>query len=148
MKRAEAQDAEDGMLTDKLKLKDFDDQAVKLQTESRAEFEITYQVTDAYKKTSYKTVKLEVVDEEAAIAEMPKYYVRYISEKYLDTLEENSVWRKPENYAYLKQALANETAMETWKFTHGDIEAVREWMSEHKPGKAQDFLKQFSYCRK
>lgn len=148
VKRAEAQDAEDGMLTDKLKLKDFDGQAVKLQTESRAEFEITYQVTDAYKKTSYKTVKLEVVDEEAAIAEMPKYYVRYISGKYLDTLEENSVWRKPENYAYLKQALANETAMETWKFTHGDIEAVREWMSENKPGKAQDFLKKFSYCRK
>ena len=119
-----------------------------MQTESTTEFEITYQVTDAYKKTSYKTVKLVVTDEEAAIAEMPKYYVRYISKKYLDTLEENSVWREPENYAYLKRILENETAAETWEFTHEDVLAVQDWMSENRQGNGQDFLARFSHCRK
>ncbi len=146
--RAKAKDEEDGDLTDKLKLKEFDSQAIMMQTESRSEFEITYQVTDAYKKTSYKTVKLEVTDEDAVLAEMPKYYVRYISEKYLDTLEKNSVWREPENYAYLKQALENETAMETWRFAHTDVQAVQEWMGESGQGREQDFLTEFSYCRK
>ena len=48
-----------------------------------------FQVTDAYKKTSYKTVKVMVWDGDAAKEEMPKHYVRFISEKYLDTLEKN-----------------------------------------------------------
>ncbi len=146
--RAAARDTEDGNITDKLNLKDFDSQVIKMQTESTTEFEITYQVTDAYKKTSYKTVKLVVTDEEAAIAEMPKYYVRYISKKYLDTLEENSVWREPENYAYLKRILENETAAETWEFTHEDVLAVQDWMSENRQGNGQDFLARFSHCRK
>ena len=151
-KRAEAEDAEDGNLTDKIGLKDFDGQVVKMQTKSRSEFELIYQVTDAYKKTSYKTVKLVVVDEDAAIAEMPKYYVRYISQEHLDTLEKNSSWRESENYTYLKQALQNETSKETWKFTHEDVLAVQEWIKESGSGKNdqaanQRFLAKFSHCK-
>lgn len=154
VKRASAKDVEDGDLTSKLEVKDFDGQAVKMQAEPQAEFDVTYQVTDAYKKTSYKTVKLIVVDEDAAIAQLPKYYVRYISGNYLDTLEQGSVWRKPENYAYLTQALGNETSLETWKFTHEDVAAVQEWLTgggtgRWKTGKEanRQFLAKFSYCR-
>ena len=153
-KRAAATDAEDGDLTSKLEVKDFDGQAVKMQTETQAEFYATYQVTDAFRKTSCKTVKLVVVDEDAAIAELPKYYVRYISNNYLGTLEQGSVWREPVNYAYLTHVLGNETAMETWKFTHEDVEAVKGWITgggtgNWKTGKDTNrkFLQKFSYCR-
>lgn len=151
-KRATAKDVEDGNLTDKIELKDFDGQVIKMQTESRSEFVIIYQVTDAYKKTSYKTVKLVVVDEDAVIAEMPKYYVRYISQEYLDTLENDSRWRERENYTYLKQVLENVTSKETWKFTHEDVLAVQEWMTgssgwENRQEANQKFLRKFSYCK-
>ncbi|MCI8483450.1 MAG: hypothetical protein HFH41_03810 [Lachnospiraceae bacterium] len=152
--RGTAQDAEDGDLTDQLGLRDFDPQGIKMQTEAKTEFTITYQVTDAYKKTTYKTVTLLVWDEDAVIAETPKYYVRYISEKYLDTLEKNSAWREVENMAYLKRILWNETPMEVWEFTHEDVLAVQEWITEDgdgnwKIGKRanQEFLKRFAYCK-
>lgn len=150
--RAGAADKEDGDITGQLKLKDFDPQSFKLQTQARAEFTITYQVTDAYRKTSYKNVKVMVWDEEAAIAEMPKRYVRYISEKYLHTLEENSSWREPQNMAYLKSVLGNDRAMETWKYTHEDILAVQKWMTEEGKWKIgqeanQAFLSKFARCK-
>lgn len=149
---AQAEDEEDGDITGKLKLKNFHPQALMLQTQSKAEFDVIFQVTDAYRKTSFKTVKVMVWDEEAAIAEMPRYYVRYISEKYLDTLEENSAWREPENMAYLKNILGNEKPMETWKFTHEDILAVQKWMTEGGKwrigqGANQAFLAKFAYCK-
>ncbi len=152
--RASAEDTEDGNITGKLGLKDFDAQVIKMQTKSKEEFSITYQVTDAYKKTTYKTVTVMVWDEDAAIAEMPKYYVRYISEKYLDTLEENSTWREPENMAYLESILRNETPIETWNFTHEDVLAVQDWITEGgdgnwKIGQAanREFLTKFAHCR-
>ena len=153
--RAFAEDREDGDITRKLELKEFDAQAIKLQTEPKAKYSVTYKVTDAYKKTTYKTVNLIVWDEQAAIAQMPKCYVRYISEKYLDTLEENSVWREPENFAYLKHILGNKTPIEIWEFTHEDVLAVQEWMTEGGEGHwkvgtqaNQQFLAKFAHCRR
>lgn len=153
--RASAEDEEDGNITSKLKLKDFNPQSIKMQTEAKAEFNVTYEVTDAYKKTSYKMVKVVVWDEDAAIAEMPQHYVRYISEKYLNTLEENSAWREPQNFAYLKSILRNDTPMQTWVFSHEDVLAVQEWITQGGKGswklgqKAnQEFLAKFAHCRK
>lgn len=153
IKRALAEDEEDGDITGKLELKDFAPQTLMLQTEAKAEFKVTYQVTDAYRKTSYKTVKVMVWDEDAAIAEMPKHYVRYISEKYLDTLEENSAWREPENMAYLRSVLGNETPVETWEFTHEDILAIQKWITEGGEWRIgqeanQAFLVKFARCKK
>ncbi len=153
-RRAKAQDKEDGNITMKISLRDFDPQTFKMQTESKKEFDVTYQVTDAYKKTTYRTVKVMVWDEDASIAEMPKYYVRYISEKYLDTLEEGSTWREPENLAYLKAVLRNGTPMETWDFSHEDVLAVQEWITENGEGSwkigqeaNRQFLAKFAHCR-
>lgn len=152
--RAQAQDKEDGDITAKLALKDFDSQEIKMQTESKVEFDVTYQVTDAYRKTTYKTVKVMVWDEDASIARMPRYYVRYISEKYLDTLEEGSTWRKPENFAYLKRILRNGTPMETWDFSHEDVLAVQDWIIEDGQGRwkvgqeaNRQFLAKFVHCK-
>lgn len=153
-KRATAEDVEDGDISSKLGLKDFDPQVIKMQTESKTEFSITYQVTDAYKKTTCKTITLMIWDEDAVIAEMPKYYVRYISEKYLDTLEENSSWREPENLAYLTEILNNETPVETWEFSHEDVAAVQGWITERGEGNwkigqesNREFLNRFAHCK-
>lgn len=155
IRRAAAQDKEDGDLTVKLALKDFEEQDLKMQTTSKAEFDVTYQVTDAYKKTTYRTVRVVVWDEDASIAEMPKYYVRYISEKYLDTLEEGSAWREPENLTYLREILQRGTPMETWDFTHEDVLAVQEWITQDGEGHwklgqeaNREFLMKFAYCRR
>lgn len=152
--RASAKDEEDGDITVKIALKDFDAQEIKMQTQAKAEFDVTYQVTDAFQKTSYKTVKLMVWDGDAAAAEAPKYYVRYISEKYLDTLEENSTWREPENMDYLKAILGNETPMETWEFTHEDVLDVQGWITEGGDGNwktgreaNREFLTKFARCK-
>lgn len=155
IRRAAAQDKEDGDLTAKLALKDFEEQDLKMQTTSRAEFDVTFQVKDVYKKTTYRTVKVMVWDEDASIAEMPKYYVRYISEKYLDTLEEGSAWRETENLTYLKEILQRGTPMETWDFTHEDVLAVQEWITQDGEGRwklgqeaNREFLMKFAYCRR
>lgn len=154
IRRASAKDEEDGDVTWKLKLKNFDPQAMKMQTESKAEFEVTYQVTDAYQKTSHKTVQVIVWDEAAVKAEAPRCYVRYISQKYLHTLEENSAWREPENFAYLKSILSNHTPVETWRYTHEDVLAVQDWITEGGQGHwklgqeiNQKFLSRFAHCR-
>ncbi|MCI9083081.1 MAG: InlB B-repeat-containing protein [Lachnospiraceae bacterium] len=152
--RASAEDIEDGDITSKLRFRDFDPQNFKMQTEAKAIFAITYQVTDAYKKTTYKTIKVMVLDGDAAAAEMPKYYVRYISKKYLNTLENNSIWREPQNLEYLKSILNNKTPMETWVFTHEDILAVQNWIMKGQKGDwkigqeaNREFLAVFAHCR-
>ena len=95
-----------------------------------------------------------VWEEDAVIGEIPNAYVRFISDEYLHTLEENSFWREPDNLAYLKSILLNETPMEIWKFTHEQILEIQNWITELGAGnwkigqKAnQDFLSKFAMCR-
>ena len=135
-------------------LKDFDPEKLRLQTEAKAEFLVTYQVTDVYQKTSEKTVTLVVWDEGAA-TETPRRYVRYISKEYIDTLEEGSVWREPGNDAYLKGILGSEEPMEIWKFSHEEVLAVQAWMTGGGKGSwkvgqeaNRSFLAKFAGCRK
>ena len=125
-----------------------------MQSESKAEFSIMFQVTDAYKKTSYKTVKVMVWDGDAAKEEMPKHYVRFISEKYLDTLEKNSSWRRSENFSELKSILQNDSPIETWIFTREDVLAIQDWIVKEGEGRwkigqkaNQQFLSKFAQCK-
>ncbi len=155
IRRATAEDVEDGDISRKLKLRDFDPQELKMQTEPKAEFSIIFQVTDAYKKTAYKTVKVMVWDGDAAKEEMPKYYVRFISEKYLDTLEQKSIWRRPENFAELKSILQNDSPIETWIFSNDDVLAIQDWIVKEGEGRwkigqeaNQHFLLKFAQCKK
>lgn len=154
IKRAIAKDIEDGEITNKLQLKDFNPEIICMQTEVKTEFNIIYQVVDAYKKTTYKTVKLIIWDEEAILAEKPKAYVRYISPKYLNTLEAYSIWRESDNYEYLTEILSNEVPLETWNFTHKDVLAIKEWLAtggkdNFKIGQETNkaFLSKFSFCK-
>ena len=96
--RAQARDEEDGDVTAKLALKDFDPQALKMQ--------------------------------------------------------EGSTWRKPENFAYLKRILRNGTPMETWDFSHEDVLAVQDWITEDGQGRwkvgqeaNRQFLAKFVHCK-
>lgn len=155
LKRASAKDIEDGDITGKLELKGFDPDKMKMQTEYKAVFPVVYQVTDAYRKTSVRTVKVVIWDETAYKAKQHKTYVRFISDQYLWTLEDNSVWREPENMAYLEAILDNTVPVEEWHFTHQDVLAVQKWVTEYGDGKwkigqsaNQAFLSKFAYCKK
>ncbi len=152
--RTEAKDVEDGTLTKKLKLIDFDPLKIKMQTGYKAEFPITYEVTDAYRKTTVHKAKVIIWDETAYQAEEEKKYVRFISEEYLWTLEKESIWRNKENISYLKAVLGNTSPLETWKFTHQDVISIQTWMTEHGEGHwragqeaNQEFLAKFAHCR-
>lgn len=154
LSRAVAEDTEDGTLTEKLKLIDFDPLRLKMQTGYKAEFPITYQVTDAYRKTTIHTAKVIVWDETAYKAEEEKNYVRFISEEYLWTLEKESIWRKAENMSYLRKVLSNTRPVETWKFAHQDVLSIQAWITEQGEGHwkvgqeaNQEFLNKFAYCR-
>lgn len=125
-----------------------------MQTGYKAEFPITYQVTDAYRKTTVHKAKVIIWDETAYQAEEEKNYVRFISEEYLWTLEKESIWRNKENISYLKAVLGNTSPLETWKFTHQDVLSIQTWMTEHGEGHwragqeaNQEFLAKFAHCR-
>ena len=155
LSQAKAKDTEDGDISEKLSLKEFDPQLLRMQREPKAEFKAIYQVTDAYKKTSSKEVKLIVWDEEAEGQMAPQSYVRYISKEHLDTLEEHSIWRETQNHDYLQSILQKQEPAETWEFSHEDVLAAQEWMTEGGSGnwKAgqeanQGFLERFSECKK
>ena len=56
--------------------------------------------------------------------------------------------------AYLESILRNETPIETWNFTHEDVLAVQDWITEGgdgnwKIGQAanREFLTKFAHCR-
>ncbi len=152
---AKAEDLEDGDISRRLTLKDFESEPLSMQTETKAEFKAVYQVTDNYRKTAYKEIKLVVWDEEGEEQAFPKSYVRYISQEHLGTLEEHSKWRETGNFAYLQNMLSNQASEETWNFSHRDVLAAQEWMTEGGDGswKAgqeanQKFLEKFASCRK
>jgi uncharacterized repeat protein (TIGR02543 family) len=152
----EAFDVEDkNWIKNKLELVGFDPQIFMMQSEENAEFIIKYKVTDSFQKTSYQKAKVVVHDPNVKQAKKEKFYVRFISNKYLNTLEQNSSWRVAESYSFLQSVLNNKSAMDTWYFTHKEIVDAKEWIlaegdGNWKGGQAanQEFYRLFEKCRK
>lgn len=84
---------------------------------------VNYSVTDRFGKETLKTLKLTSVDPVMITAEDIKY-VRFISLKHLNTLDENSKWNKDE----LRAILQNKTTQKTYKFTLDQVLKIKEMM--------------------
>ncbi|MFP3156282.1 InlB B-repeat-containing protein [Lachnospiraceae bacterium ZAX-1] len=151
---AEERDKEDGdKIKGELKTIDFDPQPLMMQKIPEAEFPIYFKVTDAYKKTTKRTLTVVVVDADAIRFELPKKYTRYISHEFMDTLDEHSLWREPENWSYLEKVLRNEDDVEqTWYFTHEDVVKAKAWKfadgENWRIGQEanKEFYELFQYC--
>lgn len=156
LQKAEVFDLEDGeRIKNKLELLNFDAEKIKRNSESLVEYEVLFKVTDAYNKTTYKPMLFVILDPDAVVSQLPKRYIRFISEKHLNTLEETSVWRQEENLEYLKGILKNTSPKSVWHFSSKDIEEIKKWITEDGDGnwkageKAnKEFLTAFSGCRK
>lgn len=87
------------------------------------EYFVTYTVTDRFGKETQKTMKLTSV-EPAELTTEDIEYVRFISLKHLDTLDEHSKWDKEE----LRAILENETPIATYNYTHEQVLEIKELM--------------------
>ena len=85
--------------------------------------QITYYAKDAVGNVSRKQVTVYLVDTTSQQVEDKEKTFRFISEKYLDTITQDSIWRREENYRQLEEALQRNTALEAVSYTH--LHAVR-----------------------
>ena len=70
--------------------------------------EITYSATDSLGKTSTLKVKVYIASSNA-YENAPMRYSRFISKKFLNTLDENSRWRTKEEYKEALETSLNRT---------------------------------------
>jgi len=123
---------------------------------------ITYEATDAIGNTTKKMVTVHITDTDAHDPNWNEGKIRFISKKYLNTLEDNSIWvTNPEYRAELLDALSyervnpkkntlsifgmkiekeipgtgewNKEPEEVWHFTRKQADEVREFIDTYGP---------------
>ena len=132
LRKVTATDSEDGPLTDRVEIVQIDYQdgridkdVSKLDTSKTGSFTITYTVTDNYKKTVTKTATIKVIDNQSVVNAGQTGSIRFINQKYLNTIKEQSIWKTNDEYnSLLKESLSsgNETAQ---KYSSAKIQSMR-----------------------
>lgn len=132
LRKVTATDSEDGSLTDRIEIVQIDYQdgridknVTKLDTSKTGSFTITYTVTDNYKKTVTKTATIKVIDNQSVVNAGKTGSIRFINQKYLNTIKEQSIWKTNDEYnSLLKESLSsgNETAK---KYSSAKIQSMR-----------------------
>ncbi len=137
---------------------DYQDSEFK-GAENEMSLSVTYRAEDKAGNITTKRVMVYLVDTTGEECETGK--VRFISEEYLDTLAENSIWRTKEYAQKLAKALNNkktgeeytkvtpiqkafgikqvrkpdsgvwEHVQEVWKFTHDEVLKVQEYVNQN-----------------
>lgn len=126
---------------------------------------VNYRAIDTAGNITNQMITVHIVDT-AGIKE-DKGRVRFISEKYIDTLEDDSIWVKdPEYRAKLQSVLANHKEnveryqstvlgesvdiekpgtgtwmtppQEVWQFTHEEVQAVQQYVADHGIGNLEE----------
>lgn len=117
LRKVTATDKESGTLTDKVKIVSIDyknghvdKNVTTLDTSNTGIFTITYTVTDGYKKTVTKTATIRVIDNQSIVNSGKSGSIRFINGNYLNTLNEQSVWKNSEYYSILNESLNKDTA--------------------------------------
>ena len=117
LRKVTATDKESGTLTSKVKIVSIDyknghvdKNVTTLDTSNTGQFTITYTVTDGYKKTVTKTATIRVIDNQSIVNSGKTGSIRFINGNYLNTLNEQSVWKNSEYYSILNESLNKDTA--------------------------------------
>lgn len=131
LRKAIAKDKEDGDITNKLKIVQIDyngtvdKNVTSLNTGSLGLFDIEYTVTDNYKKTVTGNAKIRVIENQSVVNAGQTGSIRFINQKYLSTIKEQSIWKTNDEYnSLLKESLSsgNETAQ---KYSSAKIQSMR-----------------------
>ena len=110
---------------------------------------ITYYAKDAVGNVSRKQVIVYLVDTTSQQVEDKEKTFRFISEKYLDTITQDSIWRREENYRQLEEALQRNTALEVWNLSHQQMNEMKEYELQHNTWKMTEierFRNKFIHC--
>ncbi len=110
---------------------------------------ITYYAKDAAGNVSRKQVTVYLVDTTSQQVKDKEKTFRFISEKYLDTITQDSIWRREENYRQLEEALQRNTALEVWNLSHQQMNEMKEYELQHNTGKMTEiehFRNKFIHC--
>ena len=117
LRKVTATDKESGSLTNQVKIVSIDyknghvdKNVTTLDTSNTGIFTITYTVTDGYKKTVTKTATIRVIDNQSIVNSGKTGSIRFINGNYLNTLNEQSVWKNSEYYSILNESLNKDTA--------------------------------------
>ena len=131
------------------------------QLKDSADISITYRAKDAVGNVTKKTVMVHVIDSRSVPKEPEEGKIRFISKKYLNTLSDNSIWKKNEDYkkvleeavsykrenpkktdplpifgeAYTKEIEGtgswNKTPQQVWEFKRKDVVNVQSYIKEN-----------------
>lgn len=147
MERVKAEDIEDGDITKKATI-------IKSNVENhkKGDYEVTYEIIDAYGKRAETSAYIHIV-EDLVEGEDKTTYLRFIEEKYLDTLHEGSEWRTPQLQLELIESLHKREDLEAeqiWKLSSEDIRKIQEFNAayDYSSESNQAFLEQFQYLIK
>lgn len=106
---------------------------------------VTIQAIDSSGCITQKRIRLNIVD--TGVKEVPQMQVRFVSDKYLDTVAENSVWKQRTEYEeLLKETVADhKEAVQKLVFSGEEVEAVKQYIEEngYAGGKEKDVLQSF-----
>lgn len=127
----------------------------------------TYLAVDSAGNITRKRITVHIVDTSGTEIKSHRNEVRFISKKYLNTLDEDSIWNtNPEYHAELTAVLDNErinmertkdipifgnrferdipgsgewkvAPQETWRFTHEEVEKVQDYIDANGFGKTE-----------
>ena len=131
------------------------------QLKDSADISVTYRAKDAAGNVTKKTVMVHIIDSRSVPKEPEEGKVRFISKKYLNTLSDNSIWKKNEDYkkaleeavsykrenpkktdplpifgeAYTKEIEGtgswNKTPQQVWEFKRKDVVNVQSYIKEN-----------------
>lgn len=119
---ANATDEEDGSLTGKIEVLDYDSLMQSMKTTYTQEekqmlcrkFEVSYKVEDSGGKSAERISTLTIfLIEEEKIKQPVK--LRFISEKYIDTIRQDSVWNNDKKKEYLRKLFQKDKSKIAWK---------------------------------
>lgn len=125
-----------------------------------AKISITYRAKDAIGNVTKKMIMVHVVDSSDTVETLEKKEVRFISRKYIETLDEKSIWRTEEYKNVLEDALNHErlnakktealpifgdrfardipgtgtwnrNPQSTWYFTHAQVKEAKEFLQTY-----------------
>lgn len=112
---------------------------------------VTIQAVDSCGCITQKRIRINIVD--TKVTEVPQMQVRFVSEKYLDTVASDSVWKQRTEYEeLLKETVSeNKEAGQKLVFSEEEVTAVKQYVEEngYADGKEKDRLRSFyeKFCR-
>lgn len=123
MERVKAKDKEDGDITKQAKI-----QSHNVQSGVVGEYDITYEVTDKYRMKAITKNKVYIISDEIQDS---KKYIRFINEKYLNTLQKNSIWRNSSQFSFISNSLKRSPKTYVWRFDEATIQKIKEFNKQH-----------------